>query len=54
MIVPVVGAQDTRITGDLPLPRQPSPGRKRKTFFSFFLFFGFKVSVSDQKQDGIL
>lgn len=28
MIVPAVGAQDTRITSDLPLPNQPSERKK--------------------------
>lgn len=36
MIVPAVGAQDTRITSDLPLPNQPSQKEKKKRNKKYF------------------
>lgn len=44
MIVPAVGTQDSRITSDLPFPKQPSKKKKKKRDD-----FGFKVTVSHQK-----
>lgn len=45
MIGPAVGAQDTRITGDLPLPNQPSLEKKQKQKNKNFFFFHPKLSL---------